>query len=284
MADDGIVQIGTKVNIGPLQSGMAQAQATVKAALQNMSEAQAQFGAAAAAGSTQAASALRIYETELQSAQNAVTRMSQAEKSETESLRSNISARMAASAELRVLEGNLAGSTRAAAAFLSTLPGIGAAMQLAFPIFGVVALVSILGKAVSGVLDLKKAYDDLDGAATKASTDAIIAGEKLLSVEHEKLSAANAMRILAGAGGNQDVTVQNASAKVKEIQYARELADAQDAVKEQGLTGAALQKQKVADIQKEIGATKVDCSFTNSARSSSLSGFVLPRLRPGSSW
>src|SRR2546425_6590198 len=26
------------------------------------------------------------------------------------------------------------------------------------------------------------------------------------------------------------------------------------------------------------------CSFTNSARSSSLSGFVLPRLRPGSSW
>src|SRR2546425_9854685 len=30
-------------------------------------------------------------------------------------------------------------------------------------------------------------------------------------------------------------------------------------------------------------SVKVPCSFTNSARSSSLSGFVLPRLRPGSS-
>ena len=256
MADDGVLQIGTKVNIGPLQTGMAQAQAAVKSALQNMSEAQAQFGQAAAQGNAQAVAALKGYESELQAAQNAVLRLAEVEKSETSSLRDNISARMAASAELRVLEGNLMGSTRAAGAFLSTLPGIGAAMQAAFPVFGVIALVSILAKAAEGVYSLKKAYDALDGAATKASTDAIIAGEKILSVAHESMSAANAMRILVGAGPNQDVTVQNASSKLKEIQYSRELKDAQDAVLEQGLTGAALQKQKVIDIQKEIGAAK----------------------------
>ena len=265
MADDGIVRIGTSVDVSSLRSGMDQAASVVqssarsmssameqaRAASQRLAEAQTQFGAAAAAGSEQAASVLQLYRTELASAQSAVEALGGAETEETAVLQRSISARMAASSELRVLEGNMMGSTRAAGAFLSMLPGLGSAMQLAFPVFGAIALVEILGRAVKAVADLVSAYKDLDGAAIKASTDAIIAGEKIVqaSASYDLNAAA---RLFVGAGLQPDITVQNASAKLKEIEYAREVADAQAAIDEQAKTGVALQQQKVADAQKDL--------------------------------
>ncbi len=123
MPADGMLQVGTQVNLANLRAGMEEAQSAVKAASANMAAAQAEFGRAAAQGNAQAAAALKVYQTELPSAQSTLNSFAATEERETVTLRSNISARMAASAELRVLEGNLMGSTRAAGAFLATLPG-----------------------------------------------------------------------------------------------------------------------------------------------------------------
>jgi hypothetical protein len=250
---DGDIKLGIRVDTSQLNGGLAQAQAAVQAAMRNMADAQANFGKAAESGNVQAAEALKLYQTELNSAQDALVAFSQTEEAETQVLRSNISARMAASAELRVLSGNLQGSTRAAGAFLATLPGIGVAMQAAFPIFGVVALIGVLGQAVGAVHGLIQAFKDLDGAAEKAQVDAILAGNKIVSVKSDKFTKDSFARLYENAPANPDnISIQNASVKLKEIQQARELADAQAAVNEQGKTGVALQKQKVEDAQKEV--------------------------------
>jgi hypothetical protein len=152
--DGGILKIGTEVDLSRLQSGMAEAQARVTAASAQMAEAQSAFGKAAAQGSEQAAAALKFYQTELASAQSALSGFTATEEQETVALRSNISARMAASAELRLLEGNLMGSTRAAGAFLSTTLGLGPVLQAAFPIFGALALADVLGQMINKVVTL----------------------------------------------------------------------------------------------------------------------------------
>lgn len=61
---------------------------------------------------------------------------------------------MAASTALRVMEGAM--PLRAAASFLSTVQGLGPALQLAFPIFGAIALAEVFGK-IAGTVD--KWYD-----------------------------------------------------------------------------------------------------------------------------
>lgn len=47
-------------------------------------------------------------------------------------------------AELRSLQGTLFGDTRAAAEFLASIKGVGAAMEVAFPVFGIAALAGVL--------------------------------------------------------------------------------------------------------------------------------------------
>ena len=144
---------------------MAEAQIKVRDASADMSSAYKNFSSAARVGSHASARALVEYQTALNSARQlvreyasaqaesaratalaaAATRESAvADDHEAVSLGRAITARMAGSAELQVMRGNLRSSTRAASAFLSTLPGIGAAMQAAFPIFGIIALAAIL--------------------------------------------------------------------------------------------------------------------------------------------
>ena len=168
MPPDGTLQVGTQVNLANLRAGMAEAQAAVKQASENMAAAQLQFGRAAEQGNTQAAAALKLYQVELQSAQSALNSFTSTEERETQVLRSNISMRMAASAELNVVRGNLMGSTRAAGALLAMLPGLGNALQAAFPVFGAVALVEILGQATGKVIDLWHAWDDVAQAEIRA--------------------------------------------------------------------------------------------------------------------
>lgn len=249
MADD--LKVGIAADTSALKSGLADAQAQVRDASARMAEAQEAFGKSAAQGNAQAAEALKLYQAELRSAEQALAALTGTQEKQTIALRESVSSTMAATAEMRVLSGSISGADRAAGVFLSTLPGIGPAMQSAFAVFGVVALVEILGQAAGAVGKLISAYRDLDGAAIKASTDAIIAGEKIVSIKPSFDSNAIA-RIVAGAGLQPDVTVQNASAALKQIEYARQLQDAQAAVNEQGKTGVALQQQRIADAQKEV--------------------------------
>jgi hypothetical protein len=271
MADDGVLQIGTKVNIGPLQSGMAQAQQAVvsasetvakaqlnaKQAADAMSAAYIKFGESASRGSEQAKAALLAHRQALNEARDAVGLWSRELKIADAELLSMVQGEGAVSvstralnAEMSVLKGNI-GSTRAATQLLmSSFPALASAMQIAFPVFGAIALAGILGQAFDGVEKLVRAFRDLDGAETKAGFDAILAGDKVLKLKADKFTADEAARLIEGAPANKDIETVNAQVALKKIQNARELQDAQAQVNEQALTGAALQKQKIADIQK----------------------------------
>lgn len=278
MADsDGQIRIGLAVDYSSVAPATAATATSVEslrdrvvAASKVMVEAEAEFGKAAALGNQQAAAALRIYEQELESAKSALASFSVSEgevtesiDAETQALKNNVSARMAASAELRVLEGNLMGSTRAAGAFLSQLPLIGEAMQAAFPVFGAIALVAIIGKGVEAVGNLIRAFHNLQGAETDAGTAAILAGEKILSVKASRgLSMDAVARTVEGLPSNQDVTIQNASSALKQIGYQRQLADIAAQNNEQGLKGKELEAQKLKDLQQEEGFAKAAAGQT----------------------
>lgn len=232
---DGVVTVGTQVNVGTLKAGMAEAEAAVKAATQNMADAQAQFGKAAEAGSSQAAAALKVYQTELQAAQSALAGLTGAEEKETAVLRSNVSARMAASAELRVLEGNFMGSTRAAGAFLSTLPGIGAAMQLAFPVFGVVALVEILLRGVEALAKWQQGLGQL------ADTEKAVHDQLIKNAEDELRHST----ILVKA--NYDLAIAKAGTPIEKDQIRVQMESALVALGEKRLTQLEAAKKQLED-------------------------------------
>lgn len=168
---DNTLQFETKVNLTGLQTGMGQATQIVQGDAQKMAaamsilknetaalgEAYKVFGNMAAGGNQAAVAAIAEHIQATNQAKAAVASLSAVEEEETQVVQRNISTRMAASAELRVLEGNMMGSTRAAGAFLSTLPGIGQAMQVAFPVFGAIALGEVFLQLGSKAKDL---YDN----------------------------------------------------------------------------------------------------------------------------
>ena len=269
---DNVLSFTTQVDLSGLKSGMAQVQSSVQAGASAAASSVEQFSAraraaqdaynAAAKGTVEVQKALgaafdqagaqgKSYVEALESAVAAVSKLDVAEKEETTTLRNSLSPRMAAAAELRTLEGNIQGSTRAAAAFLTTIPGIGKAMQVAFPIFGAVALVEVLADAARGVEHLVTAFHDLKGAETDAATAAILAGEKVLTIKPDKLSVDAMARFLERVPQNSSVQIQNESAALKQIEYQRQLADIAAQNNEMGLTGTALEKQKTLDLQKE---------------------------------
>lgn len=68
-------------------------------------------------------------------------------------------------AEVRSLKGGIVDDTRAASEFLATLPGVGKAMELAFPIFGATALVGVIAAAGKELYDSYEKWVSLDSAA-----------------------------------------------------------------------------------------------------------------------
>jgi hypothetical protein len=130
-------------------------------AVNQLADAERQLGSAAEQGNTQAAVVLEEYRAQVAATEAAVARFSETEAQEERVVRSSISTRMAANAELRVMEGNMMGSTRAAGALLSTIPGLGAAMQMAFPVFGAIALVEILGTMAEKIHKITDEYYNL---------------------------------------------------------------------------------------------------------------------------
>lgn len=233
---DNTLQFETRVNLGGLESGMAQASSVVQSgsdkmstALKNQANAAAQlseayraFGSAASQGSQQAADALGEYVAAAKSADAAVQALNSTEQQETATVRSSISARMAASSELRVMEGNMMGSTRAAAALLSTLPGVGAAMQAAFPIFGAVALVEILGQVAEKVHAVYDEWANLRTLQNEVNKQVIADEGEEIALSNQRLSQLREQRVLtaelagskagrsdrgAAAGANFDIHI-----------------------------------------------------------------------------
>jgi len=105
--------------------------------------------------------------------------------------RSSISERAAASASIRILEGNLQGSTRAAGAFLATTLGLGPALQAAFPIIGAIALIEVLGRIPEAFYKMQDALAGWDKDSEKAFTRNIAEADHLDQV-YERLAGQEA--------------------------------------------------------------------------------------------
>lgn len=158
---------GMAGGVSTVTSGSAQMAAAFKTseqATKNLAQAVSMFAVQAEQGNAQAKAALQEYTAAAEQARAAVAALSQSEQAETVILGSNISARMAANAELRLMEGGIEGSTRAAAAFATMIPGVGAAAQAAFAIAGPVAFGMV-------VVDVGEKLVDFSQSATSLSTE-----------------------------------------------------------------------------------------------------------------
>ena len=105
-----------------------------------------------------------------------------------------VSQMQASSAAIRVFEGGITNSIRAAERFLSLLPGVGAALQAAFPVVGGIALLGVLirvgEEVVKFVQDLNKIPENPFAgmiASAKLSNDALAITNDRLQLEIDKL-------------------------------------------------------------------------------------------------
>lgn len=160
---------------------------------------------------------------------------------------------MAASAAIRGLEGNFGTSVRAGERFLVNVMGMGPILRTAFPVFGALAfagILDILGQHVEKLIDV---FKRMKGAVTDAENAAILGGDRILKIQSSGVFSANSFAKFLNQDftPNQDITIQNAQTTLKELQWKRELAVAQQEVNEKSLQGLALQKQKVIDAQLE---------------------------------
>lgn len=100
--------------------------------------------------------------------------------------RTTVSDVQATSAALRVLEGNLANNLRAAERFAASLPGVGAALQAAFPVVGVVALLGTLAElpkkaqeAIDAFNKMAEAPQRIASAFASLNTSAALTNDEL---------------------------------------------------------------------------------------------------------
>lgn len=164
--DDGIIRIGTRVDVSSLRSGMAQAEAAVREASRNMAQAQEEFGAAAAGGNEQAATTLALYRNELTAAQANVAALTVEQSKLAASTRSVTSNYYAAMGASELFRGRI--PIRAMERFVAGSQAVGTALQYAFPVIGAIALTEILVQAAE---KLEKFIEDTRELAADTGTD-----------------------------------------------------------------------------------------------------------------
>lgn len=243
---DNTLQFETKVNLGGLNSGIDAAKASVSSfgnniksamaaaadATKQLADAQIALGASAAAGNAQAAQVIAEYQQQVNAANAAVREFTATENQEADAVVRSTSARMAANAEIRIFEGNMQGSTRAAGAFLSQLPGIGAAMQAAFPIFGAVAVAEILVQVASKVHDVYNEYVNLYSLQQSVISHVLTDENEEISLSNQRLAQLREQQVLAAemTGGKKGRSDRGAAAgdKFDQTQDKLDLQNAQD--------------------------------------------------------
>jgi len=101
----------------------------------------------------------------------------------------------AVSGTLRTLDGN--GGIRAAERFLTMIPGLGAAMQMAFPLIGIIALVEVIGRAIGKFTELSEAEKKAAEEAKELSKAYQGIKEDIAKIDLEKFT------VVFGAGPGQ---------------------------------------------------------------------------------
>jgi hypothetical protein len=98
----------------------------------------------------------------------------------------------AASASIRLLEGDMTRNVRAVEKFITTIPGVGAALQAAFPIVGLVAFAGVVSKIVTEVIRAKDALAQVRNVANEsfeALTEGAHKNADALRVTNDRLEA-----------------------------------------------------------------------------------------------
>lgn len=117
----------------------------------------------------------------------------------------SVSSTQAASAAIRVLEGGMTGNIRAAEKFIATIPGVGKALQAAFPLVGAIALGGVFAKMGTELVKfiettnkvpkaIEQAFQSLHTSASIANDDLQISTDKLRNqlalLEHKPVNMA----------------------------------------------------------------------------------------------
>jgi hypothetical protein len=107
-----------------------------------------------------------------------------------------VSSMQAASASIRLLEGDMTRNVRAVEKFITTIPGVGAALQAAFPVIGVVAFLGVIGKVAEEIAKAKNELAQVRNVANEAFATLTEGAQKnadSLRVTNDKLEQQIAM-------------------------------------------------------------------------------------------
>jgi hypothetical protein len=161
--DDGVIRIGTEVDISDLRAQMAQARAPVQSAARNMAEAQAEFGKAAAAGNEQAAEAVKIYRDELAATEAELSRC-RSQLQSVAAVTDQVTASTRGMTSVAALAGREIGGGMGGALgrVLSQTGMLGDAMATLTPAFIGVAAVDVFGHMIQQAVELYDNFVSLD--------------------------------------------------------------------------------------------------------------------------
>tara|TARA_R110000868_G_scaffold103483_3_gene285004 strand:+ start:3097 stop:5358 length:2262 start_codon:yes stop_codon:yes gene_type:complete len=133
------------------------AQNAVKAATLNMTEAAKAFGPAAATGNKAAVSSLKLYETELKTAQAELARFTKQQATSATSASKPPS-----------FVGAIPGFGVAAERFIGMVPGFGDTLTSLFPLFGATAFLAVIDRIAPKILEAAEAFDPMTRATERA--------------------------------------------------------------------------------------------------------------------
>jgi hypothetical protein len=185
-----------------------------------------------------------------------------------------VSSMQASSAAIRTLEGNLQNNIRATERFISMIPGVGAALQAAFPVIGAIAFLGVIKKVgdefVETVNKAKNAGDTIRNAFSQ-STLSTQEQNAALELTNEKLQ--DQIDKIKGVSGQNALKEQLIESRIEALKLASALdsdaAKMQALIKENGvgITGqisAGLLGNRVANTNSTTGNLDRDAAENQS--------------------
>lgn len=170
-----------------------------------------------------------------------------------------VSSAMAASAAIRVVEGNVTNNIRAAERFIATIPGVGRALQLAFPVVGAIAFAGVIGELVKRVVEFIDKANKMPVALQNGFRAMNISAET--SIDSLNLSTAKMQEQIALLSGKRPNTL------------AADLADAALAA-DKLATALDGDNQKIKQLLSEQHLGAIGAMFTNTAGTAVVEGSV----------
>ncbi len=164
---------GFVAGLAVLKEQYSQATDEVRQSVQRVADAEKQATNAIAAGHTQLGAALKnAANIERESLNGLIAKqleLKTAVDAANGALGHQVSATIAAGAEMRVLEGAM--PIRAAEQFIARIEGVGPVLQAAFPVFGAIALGEVLVRADEAAYKLSERFDDIAKARKRATEE-----------------------------------------------------------------------------------------------------------------